>query len=249
MLRLVAFDMDGTLVDVASSWGAVHAHYGLSNAGALARFLRDEIDDVEFIRSDVELWQARAPGIRREDLERILAAVPLMPGARELVAGLKERGIRTAIVSGGIDLLAERLGRELGFDAVRANGIRTRPDGTLTPEGIVRVPIKGKDRVLAELQREFGVGVEETASVGNSEIDIAMFRRSRIGIAFRPEDEATRARATHVLEGPSLAEALPILLSSDGSGPGRTDRTRSGGPPPPRQGIGRPGHGTPPADR
>ena len=212
MLRFVAFDMDGTLVDVASSWAAVHHHYGLSNANALERFLRDEIDDVEFIRSDVELWQSRHPAISLGDLDRILREVPLMPGAAELVRGLRARGIRTAIVSGGIDVLAERLGRELGFDVVLANGIRPGPDGTLTTEGIVRVPIKQKDRVVAQLQERFGVSVEETASIGNSEIDIAMFRRSRVGIAFRPEDEPTRRAATHVLEGPSLAPALDLLV-------------------------------------
>ena len=50
MLRLVAFDMDGTLVDVASSWQAVHHHFGDHNDEGLQRFLANEIDDIEFIR-------------------------------------------------------------------------------------------------------------------------------------------------------------------------------------------------------
>ncbi len=213
MLKLVAFDMDGTLIDVPSSWAAVHEHYGLSNAKAVERFLRDEIDDVEFVRSDVQLWQSVNPDISIDDLEKILAKVPLMPGARDVVAGLKSDGIRTAIVSGGLDVAAHRVGRELGIDYVLANGIRLRPDGRLTDEGIVRVPIKQKDRVLARVQRELSVTREETASVGNSEIDIAMFRQSRVGIAFRPEDPPTRAAATFVIEGGSLLPALAYLRS------------------------------------
>lgn len=214
MIKLVAFDMDGTLIDVASSWAAVHQHYGLSNAKAVERFLRDEIDDVEFVRADVQLWQSVNPDISIDDLERILGKVPLMPGARELVAGLRSDGIRTAIVSGGLDVAARRVGRELGIDYVLANGIRVRPDGRLTDEGIVRVPIKQKDRVLAAVQRQLSVTREETASVGNSEIDIAMFRESRVGIAFRPEDPPTRAAATFVIEGGSLLPALAYLRSA-----------------------------------
>lgn len=212
MLRLVAFDMDGTLVDVSSSWGAVHEHFGLSNAKALEQFLNDEIDDEEFIRADVQLWKTRRPGITIDEVQAILDRVPLMPGAVELVGGLRERGVRTAIVSGGIDLLARRIGRELGMEHVLANGLRTTSDGRVLDEGIVRVPIKRKGEALRSVQRQLGVGAGETAAVGNSDIDIAMFRESRVGIAFRPEDAATRQAATVVIEGHSLAPALPILL-------------------------------------
>lgn len=214
MLKLVAFDMDGTLVDVSSSWGAVHQHFGLSNAQALEQFLHDEIDDEEFIRADVRLWKTRRPEITIEEVEQILDRVPLMPGATELVRGLRSRGLHTAIVSGGIDLLAHRIGRELGMDYVLANGLRTTADGRVQDEGIVRVPIKRKGEALRSVQRQLGVSVHETAAVGNSDIDIAMFRESRLGIAFRPEDEATRRAATAVVEGHSLAPALAILLDA-----------------------------------
>ena len=216
MLKLVVFDMDGTLVDVASSWATVHEHFGLSNRMNLERFLRDEIDDEEFIRADVRLWKTRRPDISISEVGAILDRVPLMPGAVELTRGLKAHGMRLGIVSGGIDLLAERVGLELGMDIVRANGLTTRPDGSLTDEGLVRVPIKRKGEVLKSLQRELGIRREETAAVGNSDIDIALFRESRVGIAFRPEDEPTRRAATAVVDGHSLAPALEILLREAG---------------------------------
>lgn len=214
MLKLVAFDMDGTLVDVSSSWGAVHEHFGLSNSKALEQFIHDEIDDEEFIRADVRLWKTRRPEITIDEVEAILDEVPLMPGAAELVRGLRARGLRTAIVSGGIDLLAHRIGRELGMDYVLANGLRTTAEGRVQDEGIVRVPIKRKGEALRSVQRHLGVRPEETAAVGNSDIDIAMFRESRLGIAFRPEDDATRHAATTVIEGHSLMPALEVLLKA-----------------------------------
>jgi phosphoserine phosphatase len=211
VLRLVAFDMDGTLVDVASSWRVVHDHFGDANDDGLRRFLANEIDDEEFIRSDIRLWKAHAPELSVFDLERILSTVPLMPGASVLVRTLRDRGARTAIVSGGLDLLARRVARELGIDVALANGVRVTPEGRLTGEGIVRVPIHGKEGVLAHLQEQLGVGPEETASVGNSEIDVGLFRRSRIGVAFLPEDDRVRSAATAVVTERDLTKVLDAL--------------------------------------
>lgn len=212
MLRFVAFDMDGTLVDVESSWAAVHAHFDERNDEGLRRFRANEITDEEFIRSDVAIWHRHAPQLTVDDLEAILGRVPLMPGARTLADGLRRRGIRTAIVSGGIDLLARRIARELGLDLALANGFRVDAAGHLTGEGIVRVPIHGKERVLEALQAQLGVLPAETASVGNSEIDVGLFRRSRLGVAFQPEDDTVRRAADRVVVEHDLARVLDALV-------------------------------------
>ena len=211
MLRLVAFDMDGTLVDVGSSWAAVHAHFGEKNPEGLRRFLANEIDDAEFIRSDIEIWRRHAPELTVQELEGILENVPLMPGAAELFDGLRGRGVRTAIVSGGIDLLARRVARELRIDLALANGFRVTGSGQLTGDGIVRVPIHGKEHVLERLQAQLEVAPKETAAVGNSEIDVGLFRRSRLGVAFLPEDDAVRRHADRIVAERDLGRVLDAL--------------------------------------
>jgi phosphoserine phosphatase len=214
MLRLVALDMDGTLVDVASSWGAVHAYFGDANPEGLKAFMDNRIDDAEFVRSDVRIWWKHLPRIAIRDLLEIFETVPLMPGARTLIDGLKERGVRTAIVSGGVDLLADRVAGELGIDRVLANGFETDGGGRLTGEGIIRVPIWGKEEVLARLQRELGIAPAETGAVGNSEIDVGMFRRSRVGVAFLPADQTVRKAATAIVTEKDLALVLPHLIGA-----------------------------------
>jgi len=219
VLRLVAFDMDGTLVDVESSWASVHAFFGERNDEGLRRFNANEIDDLEFIRSDIRIWWRHRPGLTIDELEEILGRVPLMPGAEALFRGLRAHGVHTAIVSGGIDLLAKRVARELGIDIALANGFRVDSEGRLTGEGIVRVPIHHKEGTLAMLQAQLGVDPTETASVGNSEIDVGLFRRSQVGIAFRPEDEEVRAKASAVVAEPDLTRVLAVLEKFPGGWP------------------------------
>jgi phosphoserine phosphatase len=211
VLRLVALDMDGTLVDVPSSWAMVHTHFGAHNSEGLRRFMAYEIDDLEFVRTDVRIWWQHNPNLSIDDVASIVAKAPLMPGAKKLIDGLRKRNVRTAIISGGIDVLAHKIARELGIDLVFANGFRLHADGRLTGEGIVRVPIHRKEDVLADLQAQLGIDVSETASVGNSEIDVGMFRRSRVGVAFQPEDDRVRDGATDIVTEHDLGRVLDIL--------------------------------------
>jgi phosphoserine phosphatase len=203
--------MDGTLVDVESSFAVVHDYFGDHNEQGLRDFMAGRIDDEQFIRTDVAIWKKHAPHLTIDELERILAAAPLMPGAITLVKGLREQGVRTAIVSGGIDVLAHRVARELGIDIALANGFRVTETGELTGEGIIRVPVNDKESVLAHLQDQLGIPPEETAAVGNSEIDVGLFRRSRMGIAFRPEDEAVRRHAGRIVNEKDLGLVLAAL--------------------------------------
>ncbi|MCI4326731.1 MAG: HAD-IB family phosphatase [Thermoplasmata archaeon] len=212
MLKLVAFDMDGTLVDAASSWAAVHEHFGDHNEEGLRLFNAGEIDDHEFLRRDIAVWWKHNPEITVFDLEEILGKVPLMPGARVLLDALRSTRATTVIISGGIDVLARRVASELGIDVALANGFRVDATGRLTGTGIIRVPIREKEAVLRKLQDDLGITPEETASVGNSEIDVGMFRRSAIGVAFAPEDDGVRRGATAVVEERDLARIVPILL-------------------------------------
>lgn len=223
-VRFVAFDMDGTLLDVPSSWAEVHRFFGDENTEALQLFLADRIDDQEFMRRDLALWRSHRPHITEDDLASILAPVPLMPGAHELFDALHALGVRTAIVSGGLDVVARRIGRELGIDRVLANGFVLDERGRLTEEGIIRVPIKRKGEVVAGLQKEFGVTPEESASVGNSDIDVAMFDRTRIGVAFLPADDHVRARATHVVTEKDLRRLIAPLTEEASRQSDRAER-------------------------
>ncbi len=211
MVGLVVFDMDGVLVDIESSWVHVHKRFGVNNDHSLYAYLRGEITDLEFIRRDIDLWRKSNPEVTTRDITKMLMDVPLMPGAQETIAELRSRGIKTAIVSAGIDLLAERVAHQLGMDLHRANGMMSDANGRLTGEGILQVRLADKGEALAAAALILGVSTEETASVGNSKYDVSMFRRSALGIAFCPEDDEVRREADVVVDEKDLRDILRFL--------------------------------------
>lgn len=200
--------MDGVLADTESSWTYVHRHFGVNNDYSLRAYLDGEIDDWEFIRRDIDLWRKKDPALSMDSVRRILVDVPTMNGAEEAVAELRRRGIRTAIISAGIDLLAQRLAVELEIDMFFANGFVADCAGRLTGEGVlnVRLAEKGeKVRMVADL---LDIGREEVVSVGNSRFDTPMFDASEIGIAFCPIDDEVREKADVVVEEKDLRAIL-----------------------------------------
>lgn len=211
MVGLVVFDMDGVLADIESSWVHVHRRFGVNNDHSLYAYLRGEITDLEFIRRDIDLWRKKKPDVTASDIMRVLSDVPLMPGAEETIAELRGRGTKTAIVSAGIDLLAERIARQLGMDLQMANGMVIDAEGGLTGEGVLKVRLADKGEGLVIAAKALGIRPDDTASVGNSKYDVSMFRRSALGIAFCPEDEEVREEADAVIEEKNLRGILRFI--------------------------------------
>jgi phosphoserine phosphatase len=207
-VRLVIFDMDGVLVDVESSWGWIHTHYGIDNWRTVRAYLGNEIDENEFMNRDIALWKEK--GMGEHELYEILANVPLMPGARECLRVLRHHGVPTAIVSAGLDVLAERIAQELGIDYVIANGIEIQ-GGRLTGRGILRVSPRAKDGPIKTLCQELQIPRERVVSVGNSHFDIRMFHVTGKGIAFNPSDQDTQTAADVVITTKDLNLILPHI--------------------------------------
>ena len=214
-IELAVFDMDGVLIDSHSSWVLVHEHFGTDNEDSLRAFLLGEIDDLEFIRRDVERWSSIRGRVPLHEVEAILDGAPLVPGAIETLRKLGERGVRTAIVSGGLSHLARRLGEMGGVEYVHANDVEVDGEGFLTGAGVVRVPLMEKGQVVEAIQEELGVGVEGTAAVGDTPVDVTMFRRARVSIAFNPWDGTTERAAAHVVRSRDLRSVLPLILGDD----------------------------------
>jgi len=217
--KVAVFDMDGVLVQGVSSWATVHQSLGTDNEKGYLAYKSGRIDDHEFMASDIALWTER--GIETVDeIEHIVENIPLMKGAETVVSFLKEHGYITVIISGGLDLLADRLAGELLMDHSVANGLETTGNGRLTGRGILRVPLLNKGAPLKVVLGRIGE-IDRVIAIGDSPVDIPMFDMSDLSIAFNPREKAVSEGAMRTVFSDDLTDVLEFIRPFDEVRPDR----------------------------
>ena len=209
---LVCFDMDGVLTKLRSSWCWVHQCFDVDNEPAYQAYCNGEIDESEFMRRDIGLWTAKKPDVTIDEITKLFQDMPLIGGIQETIACLKENGIRSVIVSGGIDKAALLIKNEFGFDDFAADEICTPPGGTLTGAGKLIVDLKDKGINVRDFFKKDTATPERTVSIGNSYTDIPMFKNTGMSIAFNPTDHYTSDAATYTVVSDNIADVLDYIL-------------------------------------
>lgn len=180
--RLVAFDMDSTLIQAeVIDELAKEAGVGDEVAAITESAMRGQLDFQQSFRRRVALLK----GLPESALERIAARIHLMDGAERLVSTLKHLGYKTAILSGGFTWFGLRLQQRLGIDYLHANELEIR-DGAVTGEVTGRI-VDGhrKRELLIELARQEKLSLEQVIAVGDGANDLPMLGVAGLGIAFR----------------------------------------------------------------
>ena len=205
--KLVAFDLDGVLVDGLGSWIEVHKALGTyeysKNHGN--EFYSGKITFDEWARRDVELWK----GVEIERIREILYRVKLMNGAKETINKLKETGCKTAIISGGLQILADRVKKELDIDYAFANKLICNNGRVCGINQIV--DFNGKGNILKMIAERNGIDTKKCAAVGDYINDIPLFKTAGFSIAFNPKDNEILKFANVVIFEKDLTKILPFL--------------------------------------
>ena len=200
--RLVAFDMDSTLIEAeVIDELAARAGVGKEVAAITERAMRGDIDFSDSFRARVALLK----GLDARVLEDVAHSLPLTEGAEKLVSTLKSLGYKTAILSGGFTYFGEYLQRRLGIDYVYANTLDI-VNGKVTGEvsGTI-VDGQRKAELLRDIAAREGIDLQQVISVGDGANDLPMLSIAGLGIAFRAKPvvaaSAKQAISTLGLDG------------------------------------------------
>ncbi len=206
-IRLVIFDLDGTLTPVDSLWRFLHDAFGTWDQGKIAaqRYTRGEISYKEWAETDAGYWA----GAQLSEVAKIIDRIPYREGASQVFQELKRQGVRTAILSAGLSLFTDKAARELGADLALSNELLTN-DGRLTGEIAVRVAVNNKKEIVEEIAEKLSVPMSQVALVGDRAADLSHPQCLRI--AFQPKDEVARREAHFVVEDEDLTRILQYLI-------------------------------------
>ena len=206
-IQLVIFDLDGTLTPVDSLWRYLHEALGTWDVGKIAaqKYWRGEISYTEWADRDARCWSGKS--VRQ--IMNVIERIPYRQGAREVFLELKQRSIKTAILTAGLSILAEKAARELGADLALSNELHTT-DGYLTGGITIKVPVNKKKQIIEQIAAQLSLPLSKVALVGDRSSDLP--NRECLRIAFKPKDETARKEADFVVEDHDLSKVLQYLL-------------------------------------
>ncbi len=207
MSKLAVFDFDSTLMD-GETIDFLAAPLGLEEAVAsiTERAMAGELDFFKSLIARVALIE----GLEKEKVDAICADLPMMPGAFEVVKGLKERGYTVVCFSGGFRNATKPACDRLGIAADFSNFLHSE-NGILTGQvGGEMMYSDAKGDMIVRMQGLLGVSREDTLVVGDGANDLSMFAHADTRVAFCAKPVLKEA-ATHCVDVKDLREILNIV--------------------------------------
>ncbi len=211
--RLVAFDMDSTLINIECV-DEIAAVAGRRDevAAITEATMRGEITNFkDSLRRRVALLR----GVPESALATVYAErLRLNPGVEAFVAACQAAGLKTLLVSGGFSYFSERIRHRLGLDFARANVLEIA-HGHLTGALVERpwgdiCDGNEKRRVVMEVCELMGIDPDRAIAVGDGANDLPMMSVAGLSICFHGKP-AVREQAMISIEAGGMDRALELL--------------------------------------
>lgn len=220
-IKLIFFDMDGVLVDVAgynengkrvaiSTWNAVFDYAGIYHEHERLKemFINGEFPSyMEWTDEACRVLQKN--GLNKNKFIEIINSKPLMNGAEQAFNELKKRGYKTAVITGSFKALAQRTQKLLGLDYIIGHcDLIFDENGKLKEWQLIPCDFEGKIEYFNKLAKELNLKLSECAYVGDEVNDIPIFGKAALSIAFNCHKKEVKKAAHIVIDKKDLKEIL-----------------------------------------
>lgn len=207
-IKLLVTDMDSTLINIECV-DEIADFLGIKPqvAAITESAMRGEIDFQTSLRKRVGLLA----GLDCHVLNTVYQErLQLNPGAERLISGLKQAGIKIALVSGGFTFFTERLQQRLGFDYAMANRLDIEND-KLTGQVLGDI-VDGtvKAGFLEQTCEAMHIGPTCAIAMGDGANDLLMMNSAGLGVAYHAKP-AVQDKADIVFNHSGLDAVLHLL--------------------------------------
>ena len=212
--KLIAFDMDSTLINIECVDEIANAAGRKAEVAAITEAaMRGEITDYkDSLRQRVALLK----GVSVASMDEVYhQRLKLNPGAAELVQACRAAGMATLLVSGGFTFFTDRIRDELGIDYTRSNVLGVE-EGLLT--GLLVNQSWGdicdgdeKRKMLLETCTLLGISPSQAIAVGDGANDLPMMGIAGLSVAYHAKPKV-REQAMVAINTGGLDRLLELMV-------------------------------------
>ena len=202
--KLIAFDMDSTLINIECIDEIADAAGRKAEVAAITEAaMRGEISDYkDSLRRRVALLQGVSVEAMREVLTHRLA---LNPGAETLVRTCQQAGLVTLLVSGGFTFFTDHVQSLLGIDHVRSNVLEVI-DGRLSGRMVDQAwgdicDGEEKRHMLLATCTAMGITPQQAIAMGDGANDLPMMSVAGLAVAYHAKPKVRHAAHVAIDQG------------------------------------------------
>ena len=212
--KLIAFDMDSTLINIECVDEIADAAGRKTEVAAITEAAMQGLitDFKDSLRQRVALLK----GVPVSHLEAVFTErLRFNPGAQALIDAARAAGLKTLLVSGGFTFFADRVKAGLGIDFARSNALEI-DNGQLTGRMIDQCwgdicDGAEKRRTLLEVASLMGIDPRQTIAVGDGANDLPMMGAAGLSVAYHAKPKV-RTQAQVAINTGGLDRLLEVLL-------------------------------------
>ena len=211
--KLIAFDMDSTLINIECVDEIADAAGRKAEVAAITEAaMRGEIADYkESLRQRVALLRGVTVAHMAQVYQQRLL---LNPGAANLVAACKQADMKVLLVSGGFTYFTDRVRDRLGIDYTRSNVLEEH-NGVLTgrmvdqPWGDICDGAE-KRKMLLQTCADLGISPQQAIAMGDGANDLPMMGEAGLSVAYHAKPKV-REQAMVAINSGGLDRLLEVL--------------------------------------
>jgi phosphoserine phosphatase len=211
--KLIAFDMDSTLINIECIDEVADAAGRKAEVAAITEAaMRGEITDYkDSLRQRVALLRGVPAAALHEVYNNRLR---LNPGAQMLVHACQQAGLKTLLVSGGFTFFTDRVRDQLGLDFTRSNVFEIDNDvltGRMVdqPWGDICDGAE-KERMLLQTCQQLGISPAQSIAMGDGANDLPMMAVAGLSVAYQAKPKV-RAQAMVAINEGGLDRLLDVV--------------------------------------
>ena len=216
--KLIAFDMDSTLINIECVDEIADAAGRKAEVAAITEAaMRGEITDY---KDSLRRRVALLTGVSVKSMEEVLNhRLKLNPGAADLVAACKQAGMLTLLVSGGFTFFTDRVRDVLQIDATRSNILEIDEAAANGPVLTGRMVNQHwgdicdgeeKRRMLIQTCATNGIHPRHAIAMGDGANDLPMMSVAGLSVAYHAKPKVREQAMVAINEG-GLDRLLEVL--------------------------------------